>query len=149
MAETKVGGRVFRVDTIKATEAIALYAEVIGFLGPAAAQLPYILFSANQEGIEGKMITDAALLSAFGLIVKEKGAEAIKDMAVKIIAMSEIQRPSGEYSEADLDSDFDNPAEAIEVIMFVLREHLRPFIYAGGGSGIFQAMAVAFRRLNS
>lgn len=148
MAEQKINGRTFRVGQLTAGEAIELYADVIGFLGPAAGQLPYILFGMKEGGDDGDILKDAAVISAFGQIVNTKGAKAVRALAERIVSMAEIQRPSGDYSLADMDGDFtDDPSEAIQVIIFVLKEHFRPFFSGKEGSGLFGRMATAFRQM--
>lgn len=144
MAEKKINGRVFRTSQLTAGQAIELYSEVVGFLGPAAGQLPYILFGAAEGGEEGVILKDAALLAAFGQIVNTKGAKAIRELAARVVSMAEVQRPSGDYSELDIDADFDDPTEAIAVVIFVLGEHFRPFFAGKEGNGLFGMIQKAY-----
>jgi len=148
MAEQKINGRTFRVGQLTAGDAIELYAEVIGFLGPAAGQLPYILFGMKEGGDDGDILKDAAVIAAFGQVVQVKGAKAIRELTARLVSMADIQRPSGDYTSVDLDGDLsDDPSEVMAIVVFVLKEHFRPFFSGSGGGGLFGRMATAFRQL--
>lgn len=148
MAETKINGRTFATRPLSASKAIELYAKVMGFLGPATGRLPVILYGTQQAGDEGRIMTDMALIDALGRIVNEKGADGVRAMAEELISLAEVQRPSGEYGECNLDADFaDDPSEAISVILFVAREQFRPFFSGKNSGGLFGMIRTAFQQM--
>jgi len=148
MAEVKIGDRVFRTTELPAPQAFELYFKVVGFLGPAAAEIPILLYTANHETEESKIFTDAALFEAFGKIVMKNGPEKVRALIEEIISLADIYRPSGEYSQADMSADFaGNFTEIVKLCLFVLREQFRPFTSGPEGSGLFHMIAVAFREM--
>lgn len=148
MAEQKINGRTFSTRPLTAGKAIELYAKVLGFLGPATGRLPVILYGAQQAGDEGRIMTDMALIDALGRIVNEKGADAVRSLAEELVGLAEVQRPSGEYGQCDLDADFaDDPSEAVTVALFVAREQFRPFLSGKNSGGLFGMIRTAFQQM--
>lgn len=137
MAERKIAGRVFRVSPLPASEAIALYAELIAALGAAVHRLPAIIVSATADESEQNVMGDMVALAAITDIVKSATPGGCRDLIKRIVEVAQIQRPSGAYEPIDLDGDFTGRLnDIVEVVKFVLKEQYSDFFTGSGVNGL-------------
>lgn len=137
MAEAKIKGMEIRVDRPLASEALKLQARLMRAAGGLAEKLPAILASRRPDASadeRAKAETDAltAVTGVFNSISPDDYAELVGD----ILSLAKIKGPSGQYDQADLDSDFSNNLGAIiPVAVFVLRETFGDFFSGALANG--------------
>lgn len=145
MAEKRIGGRVFKVEPLPASEAIELYAETIRIAGHGAGRLPGILMGAA-SGDEGSMLADVSLLMAVSDVLNGSSSREVRDLVKRLVEIAMIQRPSGSYDPVDLDGDFTGRlGEIVPIIRFVLAEQFSDFFPASEGSGILARFRALLR----
>ncbi|MEC5289383.1 MULTISPECIES: phage tail assembly chaperone [unclassified Aurantimonas] len=165
MAEKKIAGRLFRIQQPLAREALALQFRVMNLLGGSATELPKAIeamqaASAIQSKYQGQNAPtvsdeDMAKLSAansqiigvvmgiLGNMKPEAGVSFLADM----VAMAEVKAANGQYEQADIDTEFStDPTGLYEVVGFVLKEVLGPFISGLMGSMSAKKGAAALAR---
>lgn len=168
MAEKKIAGRLFRVQQPLAREALALQFRVMNLLGGTATELPKAIdamqaastIQAKYQGQNAPSMSDEdmAKLSAansqiigvvmgiLGNMKPDAGVSFLADM----IAMAEVKAQNGEYEQADIDTEFSSdPTGLYEVVGFVLKEILGPFISGLVGSMNAKKGAAALARQRS
>ncbi len=131
MAEKKIGGRVFSVGNVLATDAIRLQARLLKVVGGAVDRLPVILAGAGNASPEAKEASQAAAVAALADIVSKCDPDEVTQLFADVAAMASIKRQSGAVEEVDLDGDFsDHKKDILPLIGFVLKEVLGDF-FAG------------------
>lgn len=154
MAEKKIAGRTFRVRPPLATEAIRLQFRVMNLLGGSAAELPAAV-EALQSAASAKKEADKVKANGqiVGIVVgilsqmkPDEGTQFVADM----VAMAEIKAANGTYEQADIDVEFsEDPTGLFQLVGFVLREVLGPFIQGLVGSMTGQRGAAALVKMKS
>lgn len=137
MAERKINGTTYKVDRPLATEALRLQARLMKAGGGIADQLPSIL--ADLQAAKDEESKRQVGIKAIGLmtdIFDRLDADEYTRLVGDIIALAKVQRPSGQYDQADLDGDFSlNLGDIIPVCAFVLKEVFGSFFSGGQGNG--------------
>lgn len=137
MSEKKIAGRVFRVDQPLATEALQLQFRVIGMLEGSTDDLQKVFDSmSGNEGAEDPAGRgrSAPIIATIAILSRLKPREATQFIS-DVVAMAKVQGENGKYDKADLDTEFSSdPTGLYELVAFVLREVLGPFISGLAGS---------------
>lgn len=138
MAEKKIGGRLFQVGNVLATDAIRLQARLLRILGGGVDRLPVILAGAGKDAKpEAKEASNAAAVAALSDIFSKCDPDDVTALIGDIVGFASLKAPSGSWMKADLDGDFtDRKADIIPVCGFVLQEVLGDFFggaLAAGG----------------
>jgi hypothetical protein len=146
MAEKKIKDRVYKVDPIPASEAIALYADIVRIAGHGTGRLPAIIMGLSQKDQEGQFLSDISALMALTDILNSSSSAEVRDLIKRIVEIAMIQRPSKAYEQVDLDGDFTGRLSEIpEVSSFVLKEQFSDFFIGSGGNGIIAKMTALLR----
>lgn len=138
MADKRIGNRTFQVKTPLATEAIALQFRVMNLLGGATGDLPQIMAAigkASSGGDDERLQANGQVVaSLFGILSKVQPKDAVSFLR-DVVAMAEVKGDNGRYEPADIDTEFSaDPAGLYELVGFVLREAIGPFISGLVGS---------------
>lgn len=137
MAEKKIGGRVFQVGHVLATDAVRLQARLLRIIGGGVERLPAILAGAGSEATpEAKERSNAAAIAALADIFGKCDPEEVVRLLGDIVAFAQIKQPSGSWGTVDLDTDFtSHKADLFPVAVFVLKEVLGDFFGGLAGAG--------------
>lgn len=137
MAEAKIKGMEVKVDRPLATEALKLQARLMRAAGGLAEKLPSILASRRADATDAeKAKAEAEALSALTGVFNSVSPEEFAALVGDILGLAKIKGPSGQYDQADLDSDFSNNLGAIiPVAVFVLKEVFGDFFSGALASG--------------
>lgn len=153
MAETKIGGRTFRVGTVLATDAIKLQVRLLKIVGGGVERLPIILAGMKRTKTEmdengnpvvkelpvdpeAKAKSDAAAVAALSDILSKADPEGVTQLLTNIVAMAQIQGDSKTWGTVDIDQDFtDHKKDLFKVVFFVLKEVLGDFFDGVPGAG--------------
>ena len=121
MAETKIGGVEYRVETLLARDAVALQMRVMRILGPAMNAMPEVL-STYFKGQEGRQLANQKALAAIGDIVAKSDPAEATQLVVDVCELAESRRPSGDYEKVSFDQEFSGKLmDAYKLMAFVLQ----------------------------
>ncbi|MBB4063688.1 phage tail assembly chaperone [Gellertiella hungarica] len=137
MAEKKIGGSVYKVEPMLATQAIILQARLARVIGPAISKLPGILAS-RKEGAsdEQKAQADADAVSAVTEIFSRCPPHEIAELVKDVVEVAMVQRPSGVYEPVDFDLDFTGRlGDVIPTVVFVLATQFGDFFSGALANG--------------
>lgn len=139
MAEKKIGGRTFRVGHVLATDAIKLQVRLLKIIGGGVDRLPVILAGMGEKGKadpEVKAASDAAAVAALADIFSKADPDGVTRLISDIVAMAQLNNPSGAWEEVNIDQDFtQRKRDLFPVAAFVLQEVLGDFFAGALGSG--------------
>lgn len=139
MAEKKIGGRTFRVGHVLATDAIKLQVRLLKIIGGGVDRLPIILAGMGEKGKtdpEAKAASDAAAVAALADIFTKADPDGVSRLLSDIVAMAQLNDPSGSWLEADIDTCFtQNKKDLFPVVIWVLQEVLGDFFGEALASG--------------
>lgn len=139
MAEKKIEGfGVIRTSPIMASEAIALYCDMMRIVGTGANRLPALLLGSAIDDV----MADVAILSALTDILRGTPTDEVNATIGKILACGQMQRPSKAWETIELDLDFSDGKikYLIPVVRFLLKEQFGDFFTGSAGNGILSKL---------
>ncbi len=139
MAEKKIGGRLFRVGHVLATDAIKLQVRLLKIIGGGVDRLPVILAGLGEKGKtdpDAKAASDAAAVAALADIFAKADPDGVARLLSDVVSMSQLSTPSGAWETADIDQDFtQNKRDLFPLVTFILQEVLGDFFAGALGNG--------------
>jgi hypothetical protein len=142
MAEKKINGRTFKVEPLRATEAIKLYALLLASAGTAVDRLPQLIVALSSEGeAEANIMADVAAIATVSQIARNAGPDGVTETLKMICETAMVLRPSGAYDQVDFDGDMTAHLKDIfPLAKFVLKEQYSDFFPVSGAGGIFRGL---------
>lgn len=122
MAEKTIGGSVFQVEKMPATEATRNLIKLTKILGPGLSRLSDLL---SQSGGE----RDAAAMSAISEILMRSDAEELTAFIVQLAETARVKE-GGSFMNVIYDIHLTDLSQAFELVAFVLQVNYRDF-FAG------------------
>lgn len=137
MAEKKIGGRVFQVGHVLATDAVRLQARLLKLIGGGVERLPTILRGVGKDADPAaKEASNAAAVAALTDIFGKSDPDEVTRLISDIVALATVKQTSGAWGQVDMDQDFtEHKADLFPVVIFVLKEVLGDFFSGLPDSG--------------
>lgn len=137
MAEKKIGGRVFQVGHVLATDAVRLQARLLKLIGGGVERLPTILRGVGKDADPAlKEASNAAAVAALTDIFGKSDPDEVTRLIADIVAFATVKQASGSWGQVDMDQDFtEHKADLFPVVIFVLKEVLGDFFSGLPDSG--------------
>jgi hypothetical protein len=136
MAERKIGGRIYKVEPLLATQALALQGRLMKAAGPAFDRLPEAIAQIREKGVDGAD-GNVVIIKVIGDIFSSLSTEEYVSLVRDIVEVAKIQRPSGTFDNVDLDGDMSGPelGNIVPLAAFVLKEQFSDFFSGLLGNG--------------
>lgn len=129
MAEKKIKDRTFRVEPLRAFDALKLQARVMKVAGSAVGRLPEIFKGVGSDDPELTAASQAAAVAAFTDIFVKNDETTVAELIKDIVETARIRRASGTYDPVDLDGDLseENLSDIVPLAVFVLQTQFASF----------------------